>query len=202
MNTRRDAHVVRIALAAAVLVLGASVLAAAPRPAGAQAPQTPPLAGAWCGVADIGAVQMTVSADSRFVESISITTDRGTITSQEGTVVVPRAQIADDKFIFLGRDSERDRCEPVRCSGPNCLPGASGRNQPGAGRNECNRNPTTGIMIRGTFLSPEHVRGNFTGVISTDVQPGNGRGNTGARVVSRRVVGNYVAWPVGVAPCP
>ena len=190
---------------ALAVVVGAAAMLVGVRHAHAQgrAAQPAPVTGAWCGLADAGgAVRMEVSSDGRFVESISIDSDRGTISSSEGTVVVPRAQIAEEKFIFRGGDTERDRCEPTRCQGPNCLPGASGRNRPGTGGGRCSENPTSGIMIRGTFLSPDYVKGNFTGVIPIEVQPGNGPGNSGARVVSRRVVGNYVAWPAGVAPCP
>lgn len=202
MNARYDALGVRVAIAVAVLVLGAAALATAPNRAAAQgrAPQTPPVAGAWCGLADNGVVQMMVSADSRFVESISITTDRGSLSSSEGGVVVPRAQIAEEKFIFLGRGGESNGCEPVRCTGPTCLPGASGRNRPGGGRETCNQQ-SAGIMLRGTFLSPEYVRGTYSGVLATEVRPG-GNGNAGNRSTSRRIVGTYVAWPAGVAPCP
>lgn len=202
MNARYDALGVRVAIAVAVLVLGAAALATAPNRAAAQgrAPQMPPVAGAWCGLADNGVVQMMVSADSRFVEWINVATDRGSLSSAEGGVVVPRAQIADDKFIFLGRGGENQRCEPVRCTGPACLPGASGRNRPGGGRETCNTE-AAGIMLRGTFLSPEYVRGTYTGVLASESVPGGNR-NAGNRSTSRRIVGTYVAWPAGVAPCP
>ncbi|MCE7939604.1 MAG: hypothetical protein DYG90_13705 [Chloroflexi bacterium CFX6] len=191
-------------------VLVAGVLSAmagliGPQPAAAQSRASlPPVPGQWCGLADGGVVRLTVSTDGRFVESIAVDTDRGSLSSAEGTVVVARAQIADDKFIFRGGDASRDRCEPTRCTGPGCLPGASGRDRPGAGRGSCTDYPTTGIMLRGTFLQPDYVRGTYTGQITTVLRPANTRGGTGSGAVtsSRRIVGNYVAWPAGTAPCP
>lgn len=183
-----------------LLGLGLAAREAAAQPRGTQ---PPPVAGSWCGLADNGVVRMSVSADSRFVESIEISTDRGSLSSQEGTVVVPRAQIADEKFIFRGGETQRDRCEPQRCSGPNCPPRGSNQRPGGGGRNECENYPNTGIMIRGSFLSPEYVRGSYTGQM-TEILSGdpNNPSRGPVRTKTRRVVGTYIAWPVGVAPCP
>lgn len=187
------------AFALAVAGMAGQTVAAQPRGG-----QPLPVAGQWCGLADGGVVRLQVSTDGRFVESIAVDTDRGSLSSAEGTVVVPRAQIADAKFIFRGGDNSRDRCEPTRCTGPGCLPGASGRNRPGGGRDACAEYPNTGIMLRGTFLQPDYVRGTYTGQITTVLRPANPRGGPGSGAVtsSRRIVGNYVAWPAGSAPCP
>lgn len=202
MSEHRKLRSVRPFLSLAVLGAFAAAFAVSQAAAQTRPGQTPAVSGQWCGLADNGTVRLRVSADSRFVESITVDTEHGPISSQEGTVVVARAQIADEKFIFRGGAATESRCEPARCRGPNCLPRGSGGNEPGSGRGTvCEQSPTVGITIRGTFLQPDYVRGTYTGVISKVLREGNARGQ-GRLTQARRVVGNYVAWPAGSAPCP
>jgi len=187
-------------------LVGLAVVASAGIAQGAHAqarrPQVQPATGQWCGLADSGSVRMTVSTDGRFVEYISVDTERGSLSSE--SAVVRRAQIADEQFIFKSGDDVRDRCEPARCEGPNCPPRGGQNNRPGTGGGtRCGGYPSTGITIRGHFLAPDYVRGTYTGAITVVVQPGNQRGGSaGDRTVTRRVVGTYVAWPASAAPCP
>jgi hypothetical protein len=149
-----------------------------------------PMGGSWCGVtADGGSVMLVVSDDTRFVESIDLTDPRGGTTSSGEGCVLNRAQIKNKQFIFKCNDGAGSRQTkpggPGRCTKAPCR-----GDNPGNGAND----PTA---IRGTFLSSEAVRGNYTAITYRTVRSVNG-----ARTQSRRIVGNYIAWPVSSAPCP
>ncbi len=205
----------------AIVLVGAfvgGIAIAPPREAAAQrgAPVVPS-GTQWCGITDAGgSVRMTLSSDLRFVESIVIQEDTGTISTQEGPFTgVGRAQIADSKFIFRQQHPEEEcdrRNEPPnrgaptpRCTQAPCRPGASGGSRPteprpGAGQ-QCRTVEIEDLNIRGTFANPDSVRGAFMAqqVIDTSRQSGN----AGRPIVRQRLLnGTYVAWPVGTAPCP
>ncbi|MCB0216390.1 MAG: hypothetical protein H6648_10700 [Caldilineae bacterium] len=157
-----------------------------------QAPPIRPLPGRWCGVTgDGGFVELEVSDDGRFVEQVTLTDARGGSTSsQEGGCVLGRAQVKNDQFIFKCGDGAGQRQTrpggPGRCTKAPCR--GDRPRDPGAS------NPT---MIRGFFLSSEAARGNYTALTFRTV-----RSVSGERTMSRRIVGNYIAWPAGVSPCP
>ena len=157
-----------------------------------QAPPIRPLPGRWCGVTgDGGFVELEVSDDGRFVEQVTLTDARGGSTSsQEGGCVLGRAQVKNDQFIFKCGDGAGQRQTrpggPGRCTKAPCR--GDRPRDPGAS------NPT---MIRGFFLSSEAARGNYTALTFRTV-----RSVSGERTMSRRIVGNYIAWPAGVLFCP
>jgi hypothetical protein len=126
-----------------------------------------PVAGRWCGLAAGGGiVNLEVSLDGRWVESIQIMNERGQVSSGEGART-GRIQIVQDRFIYRAGGGSGGRCDRAPCR------------DGGAGNQ---------VMIRGHFEGPDAVRGSFTG-------PNFGPGE-------RRAVGNYIAWPAELAPCP
>jgi len=153
----------------------------------------------WCGLAyGGGSVRMEISTDGRFVNRIEIRTTKGSLGSGE-VGSQNRAQIADGKFIFRS-DREEKECRRVRetpggrstrvpcrprCRTPGCR-----------GTEVCTTDRVNEMTIRGTFTSPESVRGTFT-ALKPYFYSGRAR-----RTDRARISGTYVAWPVDVAPCP
>lgn len=156
-------RVVRLAVLALVVV-GAIL----PQALRAQNPAPDrPYPGRWCGLAAAGGtVNMEISQDGRWVNSIEILNERGHVTSAEGTRT-GRIQIVQNQFLYRAGGGAPSRCDRVPCR------------DGGAGNQ---------VMIRGRFRGPEAVQGSFTA-------PNFGPGE-------RRVVGNYIAWPAELAPCP
>lgn len=162
----------------------------------------------WCGLTDTGGtVNMQLSSDLRFVEWIDIRNDKAFISTREGQFNgVARAQIADDKFIFR-KDREERECEPDRSRGQRerclqapCRPGASGGGRPADPPVNCRTTQVNELNVRGRFESPDSVKGNFSAQQQIEVVS-SGRGGS-AVTKTRLVIGNWVAWPSGSAPCP
>ncbi len=174
------------------LALPLLLLAASPRPATAQrAPQLDPVPGAWCGVTDDGgSVQVTITDDGRFVEEVSLFgTKGGSFSSSEGGCATGRAQVADGKWIFRCREASQDTGSPGgsrRCTRAPCRGNGGGS---GDG--------TRPSLIRGFMLNSESMRGNYSAYATRVIS--SVRGN---RTTTKLVLGNYIAWPVGTAPCP
>jgi len=171
-----------------------------------------PAGAMWCGLTDEGgAVHMQLSPDLRFVEWIDISADNNfLISTREGYFNgVARAQIVDSKFIFLKNREERE-CEPdrggrERCLVAPCRPGASGGNRPPGPPSNCRVSQVNELNTHGTFRTPDSVHGVYTAKVMEELRGPNqsGRGNAGPVIVrERRLVGNWVAWPSGSAPCP
>lgn len=160
-----------------------------------------PVSGAWCGLtADGGTVRFSVLPGGKFVGDIHIASVVGSLSGSEG-IAMPQTQVAESKFIFR-RDREELDCSgrSGRGSGPIIGPicrqapcNPPRRPPPPCRSAPCSTPPPEGctstsineIMVRGTFTSPESARGTYT------FQPDR-----------RRIVGNYVAWPQAIAPCP
>jgi len=98
-----------------------------------------PLPGEWCGLTDQGGgVRLVVSADSRFIESLSA----GGAAIGDNGVAVRRIQIAEGKFILRSR-------------------GGSGAD--GGSRGRGGEGSSGGGMIRGTFDGPDTMHGTSAG---------------------------------------
>lgn len=137
-----------------------------------------PVGGLWCGLTrDGGTVRLTVTSDGRWIQDITIREAAGVISSGEG--VTSRAQVVTSKFIYRSGSGDRRVGSIGRCKRPPC------RGEPA---------PPSGATIRGTFRSPDYLKGTFT-ALATKSLPGG-------RAASRRYVGSYVGWPASVAPCP
>lgn len=178
-------NVLRAAIAfALVAALGLAVRDAS----AARKPAPVPIAGAWCGVTDVGgSIRFDVSADGRYVGGIQVNHGGSVLSGNEG-IVNSGTGIADGLWIFR-RDRDEVRCDnrgdrrptdpprgrdPIRCNRPPCLPA------------NCDTFRVNEIMIRGFFDASDAAHGNYTFLAPS--------GN-------RRLIGRYNAWPVSVAPC-
>lgn len=162
----------------------------------------------WCGLTDAGGtVNMQLSADLRFVEWVEIRNDNVFISTREGQFNgVTRAQIAEDKFIFR-KDREERECEPERSRAPRerctqapCRPGSSGGGRSPEPPVNCRTTQINELNVHGRFHSPDSVKGNYSAQHAVDLTGGDRGGRTVTR--TRLVLGNFVAWPTGTAPCP
>lgn len=174
-----------------VLIVLAGPLLWPQAPVAAQAGSAPaPLPGAWCGVTDDGgSLRLTITDDGRFVDLVEMSdTKGGAFSSEESGCATERAQVADGRFIF-------------RCKGT-----STNTTNPG-GSNRCTKAPCRGgggaaastqaSLIRGFLLGPESMRGNYSAYTTRTLS--SVRGTTTS---TRRIVGNYIAWPISAAPCP
>ena len=167
------------------LLLGPQAPAAAQTGAPPQA-----LPGAWCGVTDDGgSLRLSITDDGRFVDLVEMSdTKGGSFSSEESGCATERAQLADGRFIFRCKGTSTDDRSPGgsnRCTKAPCRGGG------GAAAS------TQASLIRGFLLGPESMRGNYSAYATRTIN--SVRGTTTS---TKRIVGNYIAWPVSAAPCP
>lgn len=185
------------ALVAAVALGGAGL-----GMAHAQRSVVKPAAKSWCGLTDQnGSVRITLSDDLRFAQTVDI--QQGPpetlhLTTAEGNFAgTGLAAINDEQFIFR-RNRLETNCRPANQPGPNPPPGGRCTRAPCRGTTDpiCSTRDVNTLMIRGLFDSPENMHGSFSALIAETTT--TGRGSTR----EKRVIGSFIAWPEGVAPCP
>ncbi len=184
------------ALVAAVALGGAGL-----GMAHAQRSVVKPAAKSWCGLTDQnGSVRITLSDDLRFAQTVDI--QQGPpetlhLTTAEGNFAgTGLAAINDEQFIFR-RNRLETNCRPANQPGPNPPPGGRCTRAPCRGTDPiCSTRDVNTLMIRGLFDSPENMHGSFSALIAETTT--TGRGSTR----EKRVIGSFIAWPEGVAPCP
>ena len=180
-----------------VLVLGGAGMGLAH----AQRSVVKPAATSWCGLTDQnGSVRITLSDDLRYAQTVDIQQgppETLQLTTAEGNFAgTGLAAIADEQFIFR-RNRQETTCRPSNQPGPNPPPGGRCTRAPCRGTDPiCSTRDVNTLMIRGIFDSPENMHGSFSAVIAETNTTGRGT------VREKRVLGSFIAWPEGVAPCP
>ena len=186
-----------------VLALAAAVglLLTGRQPVAAQRSVVKPASITWCGLTDQnGSVRIRLSDDLRFATQVEIQQgppETLTLTTNEGQFAgTGDAAIHDEQFIFR-RHREETTCRPANQPGPNPPPGGRCTRAPCRGTDPiCSTREINTMIIRGNFDSPENMHGSFSAsVVDTNT---SGRGS----VREKRVIGSFIAWPEGVAPCP
>lgn len=190
----------RVAGAWGILVALAAFSAAGMGLAHAQKPVVKPAAKSWCGLTDQnGSVRITLTDDLRYAQTVDIQQgppETLQLTTAEGNFAgTGLAAIAEEQFIFR-RNRQETTCRPANQPGPNPPPGGRCQRAPCRGTDPiCSTRDINTLTIRGFFDSPENMHGSFSAVVVDT--------NTSRNTVrEKRVLGSFIAWPEGVAPCP
>lgn len=183
------------------LVAAGAMLWGGRQPALAQRTVVKPAAVTWCGLTDQnGSVRIRLSDDLRFATEVEIQQgppETLSLTTNEGQFAgTGDAAIHDEQFIFR-RHRDETTCRPANGPGPNPPPGGRCTRAPCRGTDPiCTTREINTMIIRGFLDSPENMHGSFSAtVFDTNT---SGRGSTR----EKRVIGSFIAWPEGVAPCP